>query len=193
MPDEQALIERAQRGDMDAFHELVEHSKINVYRLAYDLTGNRHDAEDLSQEVYIKAFRSLAQFRGSSKWSTWLYRITVNTANDSRRPKMRSATEYRDDMGTTDTGLQYEDRGSISPVRAAASGVTQRHIEEALATLSPQERAVFVLRHYHDLPIRQVAETMAIAEGTVKAYLFRAVQRLRKELAVYGKELGWEG
>lgn len=189
MPDEQALIERAQRGDMEAFHVLVEHSKINVYRLAYDLTGNRHDAEDLSQEVWIKAFRFLGQFRGTARWSTWLYRITVNTANDYRRPKMRNVTEYRDDMDT-DPAPQGT---SANPIRETEASVTRGHIEEALGRLTPQERAAFVLRHYHDLPIREVAETMSIAEGTVKAYLFRAVQRLRKELAVYGRELGWEG
>lgn len=81
----------------------------------------------------------------------------------------------------------------MSPARAAEASMAQQHIDEALNKLTPQERSAFVLRHYHDLPIREVAETMAIAEGTVKAYLFRAVQRLRKELAVYGKELGWEG
>jgi len=83
--DEQLLIDRAQQGDRDSFRQLVERSNLYVYRLAYDLTGNRHDAEDVSQEVFIRAYRSLAGFRREAKWSTWLYRITVNLCLEHRR------------------------------------------------------------------------------------------------------------
>ena len=85
LTDEQQLIRRAQEGEMHAFKELVARSKENVYRLAYDMVGNAHDAEDLSQEVFIKAFRSLARFRGDAKWSTWLYRITFNACLDFKK------------------------------------------------------------------------------------------------------------
>ena len=100
MTDEQLLIERAQQGDKDAFRQLVERSKITTYRLAYDLTGNRHDAEDLSQEAYIRAFRGLAGFRAEAKWSSWLHRITLNTFLDHKRAKKMNV-EYDDEIETT--------------------------------------------------------------------------------------------
>jgi RNA polymerase sigma-70 factor (ECF subfamily) len=191
--DEQLLIERAQRGEMDAFRDLVERSKINVYRLAYDLTGNRHDAEDLSQDVFIKAYRSLQKFRGDAKWSTWLYRITVNTCMDQRKLKSYTHMTYKNDIENESEAVTHDDQHkSVRPDRAAEAGLIQQHIEQALNQLSTQERAVFVLRHYNDLPLKQIAETLDIAEGTVKSFLFRAVQRLQKELAFYRNDLGLE-
>ena len=190
MTDEQVLIGRAQLGDMEAFRELVELAKVNVYRLAYDLTGNPHDAEDLSQEVFLKAFRSLPGFRGEAKWSTWLYRITVNASYDQRKKTPRGLMVYRNNIAEDDAPLEYPDHRSDRPDRSAESSLIQEHIENALGRLKPQERSVFVLRHYHDLPLKQIAEMMSIAEGTVKSYLFRAVHRLQQELAFYKKEIG---
>ena len=95
MVDEHLLIDRVRRGDMQAFSELVENSKVKVFRLAFNLTGNRHDAEDLSQDVFVKAYRSLSKFRGDAKWSTWLYRITVNTCMDHKRSNSGKGKEVR--------------------------------------------------------------------------------------------------
>ncbi|MBI1808231.1 MAG: RNA polymerase sigma factor [Ignavibacteria bacterium] len=193
MTDEQVLITQAQRGDPEAFRELVERSKINVYRLAYDLTGNHHDAEDLSQEVFVKAYRGLPNFRGNAKWSTWLYRITTNACIDHRRSQSRTTMEYKDDLGDDETTSEHNHRHSVlNPDRSVEAGMIQENIERALSRLAPQERSVFVLRHYHDLPLKEIAETMKIAEGTVKSYLFRALQRLQRELAFYKKDLGLE-
>jgi RNA polymerase sigma-70 factor (ECF subfamily) len=191
--DERLLIERAKQGDMEAFHELVEFSKINVYRLAYDMVRNRHDAEDVSQDVFLQAYRSLPAFRGDAKWGTWLYRITVNTCLDRNKSMTRKAVEFRDDIGSD--GAHEASRrphDGVQPDRSADSTIIQEHIERALETLSSQERTVFVLRHYHDLPLKQIAETLSVAEGTVKSYLFRAVHRLQKELAFYKSDLGLE-
>ena len=193
MTDEQVLITRAQRGDTDAFRELVERSKINVYRLAYDMTGSRHDAEDLSQEVFVKAYRALPKFRSESKWSTWLYRITTNVCIDHNRSRSKTM-EYRDALTSDDaTSEPNHPRSSSNPDRSTEASMIQRNIEQALGQLAPQERSVFVLRHYHDLPLKEIAATMEISEGTVKSYLFRALQRLRRELAFYKKDLGLEG
>ncbi|TLY28818.1 MAG: sigma-70 family RNA polymerase sigma factor [Ignavibacteria bacterium] len=204
MTDEQLLIDRAQQGDREAFRHLVERSNADVYRLAYDMTRNRHDAEDLSQEVFIRAHRSLANFRREAKWSTWLYRITVNLCLDHRDKQSRKRMEYRDDTGyedQADGSSRREARNSgaasspatSSPDRETESVMIQQHIEQALSRLPAQERAVFSLRHYHDLPLKEIADTMNIAEGTVKSHLFRALQRLRRELAFYKKEIGPEG
>ncbi|HYQ87104.1 MAG TPA: sigma-70 family RNA polymerase sigma factor [Bacteroidota bacterium] len=204
MTDEQLLIDRAQQGDREAFRQLVERSNVDVYRLAYDMTRNHHDAEDLSQEVFIRAYRSLTRFRREAKWSTWLYRITVNLCLDHRDKQSRKRMEYRDDTGYEDTadGSAHPDarssRAASSPVtsspdRETESVMIQQHIEQALNRLPVQERAVFSLRHYHDLPLKEIAEMMNIAEGTVKSHLFRALQRLRRELAFYKKDIGLEG
>jgi RNA polymerase sigma-70 factor (ECF subfamily) len=189
--DERLLIERAKHGDMQAFRELVEQSKLKVFGLAYNLTGNRHDAEDLSQDVFVKAFRSLPKFRGDARWSTWLYRITVNTCMDHGRQKTNKSIETRYDCeGDDPPSGHHHDCNSIPPDRKAASSMIQQHIESALNVLSPQERSVFVLRHYHDFSLKQIAQTLEIAEGTVKSYLFRAIQQLQQELSFYRNELG---
>ena len=193
MTDEQLLIDRARSGDHRAFRDLVERSKIIVYRLAYDLTGDRHDAEDLSQEVFIRAFRALPNFRGEAKWSTWLYRITMNVCMDYRRAVKRKPVSYQDCDGDENSGASVPSTGMISPDQSAESGIMQTHIERALSSLTQQERTVFVLRHYHDLPLKQIAETMQIAEGTVKSYLFRAIRRLQKQLAPFRSDFGLQG
>lgn len=184
MTDEQELVSKAKAGDMAAFRALVDRSKLHVYHLAYDLTGSRHDAEDLSQDVFVKAFRSLHTFRGDAKWSTWLYRITMNACLDHREATSRTTmitTHAIDD----DEVLTAERSAGPSPDREAGSRMLGEHIEAALGRLSGRERAVFTLRHYHDLPLREIAAMLEITEGSVKSYLFRALQRLQDDLAFY--------
>ena len=192
MTDEHLLIERAQRGEMNAFRELVERSKINVYRLAYDLTGSRHDAEDLSQDVFVKAYRSLSQFRHDAKWSTWLYRITVNTCMDRRKVKSFTQLSFRDDLDEGVAAGSMKHSSSLSPEKSAEAGLIRQEIEKALDRLTSKERSVFVLRHYHDQSLKQISETLGISEGTVKSFLFRAIRRLQKALAFYKEDLELE-
>lgn len=192
MTDEHLLIERAQRGELHAFRELVERSKINVYRLAYDLTGSRHDAEDLSQDVFVKAYRSLHQFRHDAKWSTWLYRITVNTCMDRRKVKSFTQLSFHDDIDEGVVAGAMKHSSSVSPEKSAEAGLIRQEIEKALDRLTAKERSVFVLRHYHDQSLKQISETLGISEGTVKSFLFRAIRRLQKTLAFYKKDFGLE-
>jgi RNA polymerase sigma-70 factor (ECF subfamily) len=189
--EEHILVQRAREGDAEAFRELVERSMRIIYRLSFDLTGNRQDAEDLSQEVFVKAQRSLRNFRGSAKWTTWLYRITVNTSIDMKKSNKYSSVEYDDGIETAGRDARASHRPA-GPDRLTDGVMIQEQIEKALGRLSPNERSVFVLRHYHDLPLRQIAETLDVAEGTVKSHLFRAVQRLQKELLMYKKDFGLE-
>ncbi len=191
MTDEKLLIDRAQHGEMEAFRELVERSRIMVYRMAYDLTGNRHDAEDLSQETYVRAYRALPGFRGGAKWTTWLYRIMVNLSRDQWRKESRQQLEFSEDpeekMNPT---ADINNHTADGPVRSAEAGMIQEHISRALESLSPQERRVFVLRHYEHFRLREIADMLEIAEGTVKSCLFRAIKTMQKELAFYRPELG---
>jgi RNA polymerase sigma-70 factor (ECF subfamily) len=191
--DEKLLIDRARRGDMEAFHELVERSKIMTYRVAYDLTGNRQDAEDLSQEVYVRAYRALKNFRGDSKWSTWLYRIITNVSHDHWRKESTRRIDYMENLENHNSKIdEAKVQANPGPDRIAEGAIIQSNIDRALNALSPQERTVFVLRHYNHLQLNEIAATLKIAEGTVKSYLFRAVKTLQKELAFYRPELGLE-
>lgn len=190
--EERQLISRAQNGDMMAFRQLVEQHRRNVYYLALDLSGHPQDAEDLTQEVFIRAFRFLGNFRGDAKFGSWLYRITVNSYTGSRRKKqMRNVPLQNTNSETAASPETFlVDTGTANPEDAAAAGDIQQHIRQALVQLSPRERTVFVLRHYCEMPLRDIAETLDIAEGTVKSLLFRAIKRLQKALAFYKPDLG---
>ena len=192
MTDERELIDRAQRGDMESFRLLVERARANVYRLAYDLTSNRHDAEDLSQEVFLKVYRSLQQFRGDAKWSSWLYRITVNTCCDHYKSSTTKIMKRTEDIENDKSNNIFCSDAAL-PDKSADAKMFQENIDRALHQLTSRERSVFVLRHYHDLPLKQIAETLEITDGTVKTLLFRAIQKLRQELAFYKNDLGLEG
>ena len=190
MNDEQVLVERARNGEMGAFRELVERYKKKIYYLSLDLTGNHHDAEDLSQEVFIKAYRSLENFRGDAKFNSWLYRITVNTCISQRRKKSVSAMTLQEDFDSENTSQHLSQDISIhNPERSAEAGLMQQHIDFALQQLTPRERSIFVLRHYNDLPLKEIAQILKITEGTVKSMLFRGIQKLQKELSFYRKEI----
>lgn len=194
MTEERLLIERAQKGDKYAFRELVDSAKKNIFRLAYDLTGNRQDAEDVSQEVFIKAFRALPQFRGEARWSSWLYRITVNTCYDHNSSLSRKKIEYRDDMEkeeNMEAGILTKNQNDRD--RMAESILMQEHIEYAIHQLTTAERSVFILRQYYDLQLKQIADIMEVTEGTVKTLLFRSIQKLQQKLVFYKPDIGMGG
>jgi RNA polymerase sigma-70 factor (ECF subfamily) len=174
--EEQTLIESVQRGEMPAFQELVEKYKQKVYYMALDMTGNHHDAEDLSQEVFMKVFVSIKDFRGDSKLSSWLYRIAMNLFIDKTRRKHLKLVEL-------DEKIYEKPAPDLTPDVAIQSQATQIQIQQALSKLPPRQRSIFVMRHYNELMLREIAEALGISEGTVKAQLFRAIQKLQKELA----------
>jgi RNA polymerase sigma-70 factor (ECF subfamily) len=194
MTDEQALVRRIQNGDASAFRELVEGYKRRVYYLALDLSGNHHDAEDLSQEVFIKAYRGIGGFRSGAKVSSWLHRITVNAYIDSKRKKAHRMVTLVDkrDEDDFDPLEAAADEATQNPERAAAAAGIGEDVEAALQLLSEKERAVFVLRHYHDMQLNEISKTLKIADGTVKSLLFRSIRKLREHLSFYRDELGLE-
>jgi RNA polymerase sigma-70 factor (ECF subfamily) len=194
MADERALVRRLQDGDAVAFRELVEGYKQQVYYLALDLSGNHHDAEDLSQDVFIKAFRGIARFRSGAKLSSWLHRITVNAYIDTKRKKSRKMVTLvdKEDENGFDPLENAVDESAVSPERTAASVKINEHVDAALKRLTTQERTVFVMRHYHDMPLKEISQTMDVAEGTVKSLLFRGIRKMRERLSFYRKELGLE-
>lgn len=185
--NDKAFVERILDNDPNVFNDIVKTYKRNVYFLALDLTHNHDDAEDVTQEVFIRVYKGLASFRGDSKFSTWLYRITVNTFINRTRTLSYEASktnaEFDDEYGVHSKGSPYGFAGN--PDEALSQKVIDEHLHNALAELSVSQRTVFMLRHYHDLPLKEIAEQMGNTEGTVKVLLFRAIQNLQKRLAFY--------
>jgi RNA polymerase sigma-70 factor (ECF subfamily) len=194
--NEQFLIDRVYSGDQTAFHELVGRYKKKIYYLAYDITGDHQEAEDISQEVFMKMYRSLKTFRKDAKMSSWLYQITVNTSIDSLRKKSskpaRSIDEFDPSFIQAELPMGGSGAHALNPVRSTESAQIQEHISLALKKISARERTVFVMRHYNDLKLHEIAEILNITIGTVKSLLFRAIKKLRKELSTYMGNPGME-
>lgn len=174
------LILEAQTGDAIAFQKLVARHDERIMTLAYQLTRNPQDAEDLYQEVFIKAYRSLKQFQFKSEFYTWLYRITVNTFHNLNRKL--SKFKYQEEEKLSDSPINQipdeEDRTSDRQEIMAA-------VKEAAQKLPVKQKTVFMLKHLQGLKIREIAVIMEIGEGTVKKYLFRAMEKLRQDLEEY--------
>jgi len=182
--DERSLIEGMARGDRAAFQEFVEQYKKKVYYLALDMAGNPVDAEDISQEVFLKVFRSFATFRKDAKLGSWLYRVTYNASIDHLRRKKFVPEPVGDEVleSRSRDGAGLPSGASPDPALTAESSQLQARISRALENVSPQEKAVFLLRHYDDLMLKDIASSLGLSIGSVKSYLFRAVRKLQKEL-----------
>ncbi len=177
------LLERARSGDRAAQQTLVAQHQDAVFYLALGLTGQRSDAEDVMQEVMIKALRGLNKFRGESGFATWLYRITHNACLDwRRRQRWSQSTDSVDDKPEL-LQAAADDQPTQQPERALGNSELGRDLLLALNVLTPAERGVFVMRHFQQLSTRDTAEVLGKAEGSVKNLLFRAVHKLRQQLA----------
>lgn len=184
--DERELVAGLARGDRAAFRTLVDTHKKKVYFLALDMLGNPADAEDVSQEVFLKVHRSFDTFRLGSKLGSWIYRITYNACIDHLRKRATTPEPLEEDA--LEAGFRSHPQTALTPapadpVESAERAQLRERIERALRAVSPQEKAVFLLRHYEDLALGDIAEALGLSVGSVKSYLFRAVRKLRKELA----------
>ena len=156
-----------------------------VFRVAYRMTGSEEDAEDVVQESFLKAHRSFARFDARSSFGTWIYRIAVNCAIDLIRRRRQAAASSRR-MGDDDLDpVESLPSNSPPPDRHALSGQIHRSVAAALTRLSPLERAAFVLRHLEGMPIESIASVLQSRPNAVKQTVFRAVQKLRRELAPF--------
>ena len=185
--DDTFLIREAQRGNRAAFEELVRHYDQAVLRLALHFTGSEADAQDIYQDAFLKAYKSLANFRFECSFYTWIYRIVTNLCLDHlRKRKVRK----EDSAVVTDSdGVEHSELDRVADGRPAASperDLMRRelggYIAKALTKLTPRERMVFELKHYHGLKLRTVGEILNTTEETAKNTLFRATQKLRAEL-----------
>ncbi len=183
--DESRLLERAREGDRDAFRQLVERHQNDVFYLALGLLQHREDAQDVVQDVFIKAYKSLSRFRGDSGLATWLYRVTLNACRDHQRKGRFMKLQRSLGLIAEPETRWVEKRPEADPERLTTSGRLRQDLARALKRLSPAERDTFVLRQFNQLSIRETARVTGRAEGTVKNLLFRALRKLRQELAVY--------
>ena len=191
MTEELALIKRVQNGDLSVFKDLMAQHQDRIYFLALGMVGNPHDAEDLMQEVFIKVFRSLPKYRGDAKLSSWIYRIAVNTCIDHCRimKKKKNVIQTQLDHPDDITLNTVPDEDAVNPEAELEKNMTQKYIDEALQKISPRERAIFILRHYQDMPLKDIANELNITVGTVKSTLFRALKRMQKELSFMRSDL----
>ena len=179
---ETMAIETALDGDPAAFRELVECHSQRVFQLAYRLTGNQQDAEEVVQETFLNAHRRLSRFEARSRFSTWLHRITVNCAYDYIRKRNR---HYRGRQATgPEYGAPLQQFASAGPSaeRLLTSAEIQQRVASTLEQLSPNERAAFVLRHFEGLSIAEIAEQLELGVSATKHSVFRAVRKLRRAL-----------
>jgi len=185
---EMELIREAQAGSRAAFDTLVRQYEQQVLRLALHLTGSEHDAEDIYQEAFLKAYRYLGNFRFECSFYTWIYRIVTNLCLDQlRRRKTRRedrAVIVDHSGGEIDLLASVsDDRAFSNPGRELERKLLGERIQAALEKLTPRERMVFELKHYQGLRLRVIGEMLSTTEETAKNTLFRATKKLRTQLA----------
>ena len=175
---EREAIEACQRGEREAFDRLVERYQRDIYRLCYRYVNNHEDANDMAQEVFLKAYKAIGRFRGDSSFSTWLYRIAVNTCLNFRASRKPESSELPEALPDRAQGaLERLERDERS-----------RRVREAVTRLPDKQRATLILKVYHDLTHEEVAGILGSSVGTVKANLFHALGNLRKMLAAEAGE-----
>ena len=186
--DDNRLIRQAQEGDTCAFEQLVRQYDRAVLRLAIHLTGSLEDGQDIYQEAFLRAYTNLKNFRFECSFYTWIYRIVTNLCLDhlrKRHSRMKDLTTTISPDGEEEKLVEKmpDCSASASPEKSLAGRELRDRICRALATLTPRERTVFELKHYHGLRLRTVAGMLNTTEGTIKNTLFRATHKLRFELA----------
>ena len=181
------LIIKAQKGDQNAFEELVYRYDRNVLSITMRYAIHEDDAKDLYQEVFIRVYRGLKNFRFQSEFSTWLYKITTNVcltykSRSKEHLKVSIENHYHDDESEFSPKEELVYEGS-SPEEISSGTDLGEIVNEAVDLLSPKQKMTFILKHYEGYKIREIAEMMNCKEGTVKKYLFDAIRHLRKKLS----------
>ena len=188
-PEDMELVLKAQRGDVPAFEELVERYHGKIYGLTYNMTSNREDAEDLTQEVFVKAFEALPRFKRKSSFYTWLYRIAVNKTINYRKKRNRKRTlsldQFDQDIKTDETYHDLTSKGS--PLRNISLSELQEKLNKALQLLSEKHRTVVVMHDMQGIPHEEIAKVVGASVGTVRSRLFYARRQMQTELSEFVK------
>jgi RNA polymerase sigma-70 factor (ECF subfamily) len=178
-----ADVDRARAGDAEAFRALVERHSRAVFRLAFRMTGNESDAEDVVQEAFLKAYKRLEQFESRAQFGSWLYRIAANCALDLLRARARR-DEASLDAPAEDDAAAWEPAGDApGPERVMFSVEVRHRVARTMARLSPLERSAFVLRHHEGMSIAEIGAALGLDTNATKHSIFRAVRKMREALA----------
>jgi RNA polymerase sigma-70 factor (ECF subfamily) len=181
-PTDQELIARTLGGDGAAFGILVDRFQRKIYRVAYAITRDETEADTITQDTFIQAYTHLAKFQGRSELETWLTRITINRSRDwLRRRKFVSLFSHDDDSDDRIYAIEPVDEQPDAE-RQFMSHQLRAAILRAERTLSSQQKIIFRLRHYENRSLEEIAELLGLRSGTVRAHLFRAIHKVRKEL-----------
>jgi RNA polymerase sigma-70 factor (ECF subfamily) len=181
---ERSLLRRLRDRDERAFRELIDGHRDRVFNITFRMLGNRHEAEDVAQEVFITVFKTIDTFREESKFSTWLYRVAVNHCKNRIKYNARRHDREHDEIDETSTGSNGAIGGAVpeAPDRALEGQQMEKLLQEAIAKLDEDHRTVVVLRDVEDLSIEEICEITGLKDGTVKSRLHRARAELRKKL-----------
>lgn len=175
--DDAAAVARARGGDEEAFRLLVDRHSRGIYRLAFRMTGRPEDAEDVVQETFVRAYRQLSRFESRSNFGTWLYRIGFNCSIDYMRSRPRRESVETDETLERMSGVVGPSMDDL--VFASEIGAK---VQTALQELSPQERAAFLMRHYHGYSIEEICGALDLKSNAAKHSIFRAVKKMRVAL-----------
>jgi RNA polymerase sigma-70 factor (ECF subfamily) len=173
-------VSRARGGDADAFRLLVERHSQPLFRVAYRMTGNEHDADDVVQEAFLRAYRQLDSFEERANFGTWLHRIAINCALDLLRARGRLDRHYGGDPETAE--MMGAAKTEAEQHRLLVSAELREQVAAAMERLSGNERTAFVLRHFEGMPVEEIGKTMGIQVNAAKHTIFRAVRKLREAL-----------
>ncbi len=186
------LILKAQKGDEKAFCELIYRYDKKALAIITSYRNNEDTAKDIYQEVFLRVYRGLKNFRFESEFSTWLYRITVNVCitfkeREKRNRHLSIDEEFGGGEEESETTLAEIIAGDSEADEETISSELRGHINEAIETLSPKQKMAFTLKHFQDLKIREIAKLMNCTDGAVKKYLFIATNKLKEELSILVK------
>ncbi len=187
-PTDRELIERTLAGDGNAFAMIVERFQRKIYRVAYAIVRDDMEADTITQDTFIQAYTHLGRFEGRSELETWLTRIAINRSRDWLRRRRFVSLVVRIDDDEEIYLEPVDDRPD--PEREIMSRQLRVCIERAERKLSAQQKIIFRLRHYENRPLEEIAELLGLRAGTVRAHLFRAVHKVRKELAAWINRTG---
>jgi RNA polymerase sigma-70 factor, ECF subfamily len=176
-----AVVAQVLAGDEDAYRILVERHSRSIFRLAYRMTANEQDAEDVVQETFLRAYRQLKRFESRSNFGTWLYRIAVNCSLDLIRKRRRQDDSPSDPSSEEEAMYQLRDEAP-TPDRFVLGAEIQKKVDSVLSTLGPKERAAFSLRHFEGMSIEEIGLVLGLRPSAIKNNIFRAVHKLRREL-----------
>jgi len=184
--EESALVRAAQRGDSEAFEQLVRSYDQTVLRMALNLLHSEEDARDVYQEAFLRVYRNLPRFRFDCSFSTWLYRIVTNLCLDQiRKRKVRkeeSAAVSTDNGEMNRFQFVAEERADVDPQRQLMSAEVNARVRDVLDRITPRERLVFEMRHFQGMRLRSIGEALGVSEEAAKNCLFRATQKMRVAL-----------